>query len=172
MPNKLVIALTGMAVLFSTVAVCANPGFSGKWQIDRDLSSAIDPWSRIALDISVEGDLIIIEEMVSAGRRKNSQTYELDLTKKENVVPIRWWTGNRHIGAYMGGDGTMKIHAKWLDDGQTLQLESTYILQTSQGETSVRNYIEYRLSRDGKRLTRMILRSTRNRPILHVFSRP
>lgn len=161
-----------MVVLFSTLAVCANPGFSGKWQVERKLSDAIDPWSRINLDISVEGDRVIIEEMVSAGRRKNSQTYVLDLTKTDNVVPVGWWTGNRHIGAYLGGDGTMKIHAKWLDDGQTLQLESTYILQTSQGETPVRTYTEYRLSHHGKRLTRMILRSTRNRPILHVFTRP
>ncbi len=170
MRKNLAILAAGIAFLFSTVCVCANSGFSGKWQIEPKLSSAIDPWSRISLDISLEGNRIIIREMVSAGRRKNSQTYEIDVSKKQNVVPIAWWTGNRHIGAYIGGDGAMKIHAKWLDDGQTLNLKSSFILQTSQGDTPVRTYTEYRLSRDGKRLTRVTLRSTRNRPILHVFS--
>ena len=172
MPKKLSIMVTTMALLFTMVAVCANTGFSGQWQIDPELSTAIDPWRRINLDISVEGDRVVIEELVSAGRRRISQTYAFDVSKTENTVPVDWWTGNRHLGAYMGGDGTMNIHAKWLDDNQTLRLESTYILQTSQGETPVRTYTEYRLSHDGKRLTRMILRSTRNRPILHVFSRP
>jgi hypothetical protein len=78
---------------------------------------------------------------------------------------------DRHIGAYIGGDGTETMQSEWLDGGRTLRVESRYVLATSQGETPVRSTFEYRLSPDGEELTVIELRSTRNLPIVHVFTR-
>lgn len=162
--------LAAAFVVLFPVFLEANPAIAGSWRIDRDASSAIDPWRRILLDITVDGGAIEIDRTVTTGRRTSTQLYPLQVGETVSV-PITWWTGNRHIGAYIGGDGTESIQAHWLDDGQTLCLESRYILATSQGETPVRSYFEYRLSPDGDTLTVIELRSTRNLPIVHVFTR-
>lgn len=169
MKKHRILPLIILSALFAHGALHGNPAFSGNWKIDRELSTAIDPWRRILLNINVEGDIVKMEKTVTTGRRNHTEEYKLNLMKTKSEVPIEWWTGNRHIGAYIGGDENMEIQAEWLDQGQTLRTESEFILQTSQGETPVREYSEYRLSRDGNRLTVMTLRSSRPRPIYHVF---
>lgn len=146
------------------------PALSGSWTIDREASSPIDPWSRITLEIGVDGDAVNIERTVSTGRRTSSQAYPI-IVGEVSKVPVSWWTGNRHIGAYMGGDGTETLTAQWLDGGRTLRVESSYVLRTSQGETAVRSYYEYRLEPDGNQLTVIELRSSRSQPVVHVFKR-
>lgn len=160
-------------ILFALVVSTAraDPGFGGTWKIDPELSTAIDPWSRITLEVAVDGDRVTIEETVSTGRRGHTQTVEIDVSKDINRVPVDWWIGNRHIGAYMPAGGAMKVRGEWLDDGRTLALRANFELETSQGTAPVRTYTEYRLDRGGERLVRMRLRSTRELPILHVFTR-
>jgi hypothetical protein len=160
------------AVFMSLLPLClgAAPGLSGAWTIDRNASSAIDPWGRILLDIRVDGKAVEISRTVTTGRRNSSQVYPIRIGR-EVAVPVSWWTGNRHIGAYIGGDGTERLQAQWLDDGRTLRVESHYVLATSQGETPVRSTTEYRLSADGGELTVIELRSSRNLPTVHVFKR-
>jgi hypothetical protein len=151
--------------------VCqAGSGLAGNWTIDRAASSAIDPWRKIDLGIEVQGDAVTIDEAISAGRRKTAQVYPLKVGDTVDV-PIEWWAGNRHIGAYIGGDKTQKMRAAWLDEGQTLRVESNFILTTSQGDTPVRTYTEYRLSPGGETLTVITLRSSRPAPIVHVYKR-
>lgn len=170
--NRTILFYTAaMVCLAALPAAQANPGFAGEWVTDRELSSALDPFNRIELTIAVDGTTIEMVETYTTGRRRASNTYQLDTSVDTNIVPIDWWADNRHIGAFIGGDKTMRIRADWVDNGQTLRLESNYILQTSQGETPVRGYSEYRLSRDGERLTRIDLRSSRNLPVVRVFKR-
>lgn len=149
----------------------ANPDFAGKWQLRTDLSTAVDPWRTIRLDIDVDGSVIDIEKTVTTGRRSTTENYRLDTSLEENFVPMEVWLDNRHIGAYMPYNSGKTIRAEWLDGGKTLKMDSNYILETHQGETPVRAYVEYRLSRGGERLTMLEIRSARNRPILHVFER-
>lgn len=145
-------------------------GFGGSWTIDREASSAIDPWRRIHLEIAVEGDAVTLERTVTTGRRNSTETYPLKVGRTVRV-PVEWWTGNRHIGAYMGGDGRKAMTAAWMDGKRTLRVTADYVLETSQGESPVRSYTEYRLSPDGQTLTVLGLRSTRNLPTVHVFKR-
>lgn len=157
--------------LFALSLAEANPQLAGKWKIDRDLSTAFDPWRSIELEIEVDGSRVTIEELHTTGRRRSAQVYELDLGKPSNVVPVSLWTGNRHIGAYIGGDGTMRVDADLVDEGRTLALECHYVLDTSQGSTPVRSHKEFRPSADGDQLIVMELRSSRPRPVLYVFNR-
>ena len=163
----LLIAFIGLTV---SASLSAASEFTGSWTIDRDAGSAIDPWSRILLDIQADGKAVTLTRTVTTGRRNHAQVYALRIGKTVSV-PVEWWTGNRHIGAYIGGDQTEKVHAEWIDDGRTLRVESHYVLATSQGETPVRSYIEYRLSADGETLSVIELRSSRHLPIVHIFNR-
>lgn len=167
LPNKILFALG--ALLACSVPGWGVPQLDGKWVVDAAQSSALDPWRRIVLEIDVEGPAVTIAREVSAGRRVSSATYAL-LIDETVKVPVGWWTGNRHIGAYMGGDGTESIRATWLDN-RTLGVVSHYVLATSQGETPARSTYEYRLSPDGSTLTVIELRSSRDKPIVHVFNR-
>ena len=160
-----------LAILWiPSVGLCNEHQINGTWKIDREASTAIDPWRSIELVIEADELEIVVNRTVSTGRRKSSQEYNL-MIGEITIADVEWWTGNRHIGAYMGGDGKELMVARWLDGGRTLRVESGFTLATSQGETRVRNYYEYRLSPDGNELTVIELRSSRNRPIVHVFKR-
>lgn len=148
-----------------------NPGFSGQWTLDPERSSAVDPWRRIELDLSVEGDELVVSELLTTGRRKVRQIYHVPLGGETSESQVDWWTGNRHIGAFIADDGSMRMSGERVDEGRTLRVESRFTLATSQGEAPVREYAEYRLSPDGETLTRITLRSTRQLPVLHVFNR-
>lgn len=170
-PRNFLPAVLLFASIFVSLADAAESELAGAWTIDRDASSAIDPWSRIELDFQIDGDAITLTKRVSAGHRGNSQVYPL-VVNKTAKVKINLWTGNRHIGAYIGGDGTEKMHTTWQDKGRTLQVVSRYTLRTSQGDTPVRSHFEYRLSPCGKELTVIELRSSRNQAMVQVFRRP
>lgn len=157
--------------MFMATATFAGSPFEGNWVIDKELSTAFDPWRSIHLKIAAQGQKVTIEELHTTGRRKASQRYDLDLAESRNQIPIGLWTGNRHIGAYIGGDRTMTIDARLVDEGRTLVLECHYVLDTSQGATPVRSHKEFRVSADGDQLIVMELRSTRPRPILHIFNK-
>lgn len=149
----------------------AEGEFSGQWRLDPKRSSAVDPWRSIELQISVEGDQARVTELMTTGRRSAEQAFEIDLSQGANEVPFEWWAGNRHIGAFAGINAVKRISGERLDGGRTLRLESTFDLHTSQSETPAREYSEYRISDDGKTLTRITLRSTRPLPLVHVFDR-
>jgi hypothetical protein len=168
---RLIKVLAVLSVCLPLEPVLANEAFTGTWVTDARLSSALDPFRRVELEIEVKGEQVTIVETYTTGRRSNTETYVLDTGGEENVVPVSWWSANRHIGAYLGGDKTMRMQAEWIDDGMTLQITSHFLLETSQADTPVRTHAEYRLSRDGNRLTRLELRSTRNLPVIHVYNR-
>ena len=158
------------ALLVPSVGLCNEHQINGTWKIDKAAGTPIDPWGSIELVIEADKLEIVVNRTVSTGRRKSSQEYNL-MIGEITIADVEWWTGNRHIGAYMGGDGKELMVARWLDGGRTLRVESSLVLATSQGETQIRNYYEYRLSPDGNELTVIELRSSRNRPIVHVFKR-
>lgn len=148
-----------------------NPDFSGRWLIDANRSTPLDPWRSLEIDISVKGDSVSIIRDYSAGSRVASESMALDMTRASQDVVVDGWWDNRHIGAYLGGGKKQTVAARWLDEGQTLQLNIDMILETSQGDAPVRVIRELRLSEDGQTLTVLQLRSSRNLPIVRVFNR-
>jgi hypothetical protein len=95
----------------------------------------------------------------------------LDLAKDVNVVPVEWWPDNRHIGAYIGPDRTKRVRVELLDEGRLLRTSADLVLATQQGERAVNILSDYRVSANGAVLTLIELRSTRNDPIVYVFTR-
>lgn len=151
----------------------AAAAFAGSWQLDADRSTAIDPWRRLTLDLAFDGDAVIVERRWRGSREGGST---LDSVR---VVPggpaatakLEQWPDNRHLGAYLAGDSTKTVTARWLDDGRTLATESRLTVSVQQGTQPIRIYTEYRLSPDGDRVDVLELRSTRPRPVHYVFRR-
>lgn len=145
--------------------------FIGEWEFDRDQSTDLSPWSRCVLVIAQDGDQLTISRTLGGGRRTHVDVIPLDVTKEVNVVPQGWWIGNRHIGAYSPHDATKVVRAKTLDDGKLLRLETDLVLETQQGSRDVNIISQYQISPDGDLLIVTDLRSTRPRPVVHVFTR-
>jgi len=163
------VLLFGLWLILPSAAV-ANPDLAGSWVTIPGEGTSTDPWGRLYLDISIDGKDITVTKTVGGGRRTHSQVYPLKIGRKVDVK-VDWWTENRHIGAYSTGDKIETIRANWLDDKAVLRTESVITLQTSQGNTSVRTYAEYRISDSGKKLTVIQLRSSRDRPLVYVYER-
>lgn len=160
---------------FLTLAALASAApshpLAGRWVIDPARSTELSPWRSIELTLSVEGDIVRLHRHFSAGRRTFDEHAELDLSRPVNLVPVAWWPDNRHLGAYISGDKQKRVHARWLDDGRILRLSSDLILSTSQGDRAVNVLSDFKVSANGALLTVTELRSTRNQPVVHTFTR-
>lgn len=145
--------------------------FNGTWKIDLHRSTELSPWKSLELTFDVRGDQVVLQRAFAWGRRTFRETLDLDLRKEVNRVPTPWWPDNRHLGAYATGDQIKRVRAAWLDGGRLLRLSSDLTLETQQGEREVNILSDYKLSANGAVLTLTELRSTRNRPIVYVFTR-
>ncbi len=165
-PFRLLILLLATCPL----ATLGSP-LAGSWKIDVSRSTELSPWSDFVLTIAVDDDTVTFERQLGAGRRGFADSMTIDLSQPETVVPVAMWPDNRHIGAYIGGDRTKRVSARWLDDGQILRLSTDLVLATQQGDRTVNTLSDYKVSSNGTRLTLTELRSTRNRPVVYVFNR-
>lgn len=160
-----------VSLLSLTVCAAAPSPLAGIWRIDPARSSELSPWREIVLTIAVDGDRVQLDRHFAAGRRTFDERLALDLAQPVNLVPVAWWPDNRHLGAYIGGDKTKRVHATWLDDRRILRLSSDLTLSTSQGDRAVNILSDYKVSANGAQLTLTELRSTRNQPVVHTFTR-
>ena len=144
---------------------------AGTWRYDAARSTELSAWGSLKLVITVDGPHVTLTRQYAAGRRNYDEITSLNLNLNLNVVPVDWWPDNRHIGAYIGGDKTKKIHAELLDGGRMLRTNADLVLATQQGERAVNILSDYKVSANGAQLTLIELRSTRNDPIVYVFTR-
>jgi hypothetical protein len=170
MKNHLLPKLFAAAFLLAAISCAAEP-LAGTWRIVRDRSTELSPWSNLVLTIEIAGDHVRLHRHFAAGRRTYEETFSLDVAKPVNVVPMPWWPDNRHLGAYAAGDMTRKISASWLDGRRILRLSTEVTLDTQQGPRDVNILSDYKVSANGAELTLTELRSTRNRPVVYVFTR-
>lgn len=145
-------------------------GLAGIWRFDPTRSTELSPWRDYELTITVEGDRATIARRLAWGRRAFSDRLTVDPAAPA-TVPVAFWPDNRHLGAYIGGDRTKRVRAEWLDQGRILRLFTELTLSTQQGDRAVNVLSDYKLSADGSTLVLTEIRSTRNRPVVHVFTR-
>jgi hypothetical protein len=158
--------------LFSSGLVAADAHLlAGSWRYDASRSMQLSSWGSLKLTIKADGAHVTVTRQYAAGRRVFDEVTPLDLSQPVSVVPVEWWPDNRHIGAYIGGDRAKHIRAELLDDGRLLRTSADLVLATQQGERAVNILSDYRVSANGSVLTLIELRSTRNDPIVYVFTR-
>jgi hypothetical protein len=75
------------------------------------------------------------------------------------------------MAVYARPKETARVQASWIDDGCTLRVEAQVPVETSQGNTTMRLYDEYRLLEDGQELVLIELHSTRDRPLVYHFTK-
>ena len=179
--SLLVALATAHAAPASVVAPLPSPArasaaatatdFNGTWKIDLHRSTELSPWKSMELTFDVKGDHVVLHRAFAWGRRTFKETLDLNLKQEVNFVPTPWWPDNRHLGAYSAGDQIKRVRASWLDGGRLLRLSSDLTPETQQGNREVNILSDYKLSANGAVLTLTELRSTRNRPVVYVFTR-
>lgn len=162
----------GLVFLAAALARAADPAaaLAGTWQIDLARSTELSPWKTYRLTISVDGDRVTFDRHLAWGRRAFADTMTVS-TRTPAVIPVSLWPDNRHLGAYIGGDRTKTVTATFLDQGRALRLSTDLTLSTQQGERAVNILSDYKVSANGTQLTLTELRTTRNRPVVYVFTR-
>jgi len=161
-----------MAVVATSLLIAADPSpLAGTWRFDAARSTELSPWTGYELTITVTGDQVTIDRHLGSGRREFSDSMTVNTARPSTVIPVSMWPDNRHLGAYIGGDQTKRVHAAWLDAGRILRLSTDLVLATSQGDRAVNILSNYQVSASGTQLTLTELRSTRNRPVVYVFNR-
>ncbi len=148
----------------------ADHPLAGSWRIDLGRSTELSPWKDYELTFTTAGDTVTIHRRLAWGRREF--TDEMTVGPGQPViVPVALWPDNRHLGAYIGGDRTKHVRTEWIDAGRVLRLSTDLVLSTQQGERAVNILSDYKVSANGVQLILTELRSTRNRPVVYVFTR-
>ena len=156
--------------LVAQAAPAASP-LAGTWRLDPARSTELSPWQNYELVITVRDSLVTIDRKLAWSRREYADRMALDLRQPETAVTVEGWPDNRHLGAYIGENKAKRVRAAWLDDGRILRLSSDLVLETQQGPRAVNILSDYKVSANGAELTLTELRSTRNRPVVYVFTR-
>lgn len=170
MPTFSRLCFHASCLIATAVAVAASP-LAGSWKIDTARSTELSPWRTYQLDITVDGDRVVIARQLGWGRRTHRESMTLDTSSDVNAVPLDYWVDNRHLGAYLGGDRQQQVRATWVDDRRVLRLDADLTLETQQGERDVNILSQYHASPDGRTLTLTQMRSTRPRPVVYVFTK-
>jgi hypothetical protein len=169
LPWRTALAILGLCA--ATRLAAAQPTMAGNWTLDAARSTNLGGWQTFDLSIELDHSHLKISRHVVSEGRDTLSVIPLDLSLPVNRVEIPWWIDNRHIGAYSGGDKIALMHTRWLDNGRVLRTDADLTLATQQGEHPVNIVTDYKLSTDGKLLTVLELRSTRDLPIIYVFHR-
>lgn len=165
------------ALCLATAVFAAEPaagsGLAGKWTLDVARSTPIRPWDTLTLEIAASGDTATVIRHLSWGAdRKVSDTTKVATDGKTSTAnPVGYWLDTWYTNVYVGGDRQKQVTGEWLDGGRVLKLETRLQLEAQQGDHPVHIYDEYRLSADGRTLKLYELRSTRDEPMVYVFTR-
>ena len=187
MPLRSLLSSTLLALVCAVTTTASAPGatasastlsaatpsnaFAGTWRFDPARSTNLAAWRSFELRIELSPTEVEFERRLGWGRRTHEETMRLPLDGRRTAIAVPYWSDNRHIGAYIGGDGHKQSQLRVLDDGRVFRVESDLILETQQGERAVNVLSDYHLSPDGQTLTLMEIRSSRPRPITYVFTR-
>jgi hypothetical protein len=143
----------------------------GAWTLLPDQSTAVDPWKSLSIEIEATRSRLRLRRVWRGNYGFAAvDSVAVPIDGEFHQVPLTQWSENRHIGVFVGPDSTKKVSATWLDEDQTLRVETLLPARTSQGTTPLRTYAEYRVGPRGV-LTVLELRSTRPRPIRYTFRR-
>ncbi|WP_221031570.1 hypothetical protein [Actomonas aquatica] len=167
------LALLALLALTSTLfaATAPSPALTGTWTFDADRSTDLSPWRTATLEITLDGSDLVIARTLKSGRRTFTDSLTIDLSAPSTTNPLEWWVDNRHLGAYAPHEGTQVVSPSVYDDGRVLRLNIDYNLETQQGSRPVNTLRQFQISPDGQVLTVTDLRTTRPRPVVHVFQR-
>jgi hypothetical protein len=154
-----------------------NPAFNGKWELIKEKSSDVGGGSFI-LKIQIEDSKITLTRRFGMGRGSGSGpedilTVTTDGKPNKFKIDRRTFSPNSYMGTIMLVGEERIIKAEWLDEGNTLKLEESYPLWTSQGTTEVKTTHLYKLDPVKEEIVYTIERNTRpNSPASKYVFKP
>jgi len=169
MKRTLLKFLLGLALL-PLVAVAGDPALNGRWRMDPARSTALDGWTAMDLVISADGSKVSLRHDMTWHATKVTATNPVDTAQPVEITDF-FRVDQRHMAVYARPKAAAQVSAAWLDNGRTLRVEAQVPLETSQGDTTMRLYQEYRLLEGGTELVLIELHSTRSRPLVYHFTK-
>lgn len=168
--KRILIQFLLAAWLLPLAAVAADPAFNGRWRLDPARSTALDGWSTLDLVIQVEGAKVSLLHDLTWHATKVTATNVVDTAQPAMVVNF-FRLDQRHMAVYARPKEAAAVTAAWIDGGRTLRVEAQVPLETSQGNTTMRLYQEYRLGEGDSELVLMELHNTRDRALTYHFTK-
>ncbi|MDB6167508.1 MAG: hypothetical protein JWM88_372 [Verrucomicrobia bacterium] len=157
-------------LLFPRALAASDAAFDGRWRLDPARSTALDGWSTLDLVIQTEGSKVTMRHDLTWHATKVQATNVLD-TAGPAAVKNFFRLDQRHMAVYARPKESAQVQASWIDHGRTLRVEAAVPVETSQGNTSMRIYEEYRLQEGEAELMLIELHHTRPRPLVYRFTR-
>ena len=159
-----------LSLFLPLAASAADADFTGRWRLDPARSTALDGWSTADLVIGVEGPKVSLRHDMTWHSTKVTATNVVDTTAPADLANF-FRLDQRHMAVYARPTESARVTAAWLDGGRTLRVEAQVPLETSQGNTTMRLYDEYRLLEGGQTLLLVELHNTRDRPLVYRFTK-
>lgn len=168
--KRLCSRILALALFLPLAALAADSDFAGRWRLDPARSAALDGWSTADLVISVDGSKVTLLHDMTWHATKVTATNVVDTAAPADAVNF-FRFDQRHMAVYARPGEAAHVTAAWIDGGRTLRVEALVPLETSQGNTTMRLYDEYRLLEGGKTLLLIELHNTRDRPLIYQFTK-
>lgn len=172
--NVLRCFLYGLFALYATVASASaaseKNAFEGRWRLDTARSTPLDGWHAWDLVVRVDGSQIHLQHDMRWIKTQISATNTVDVATPV-VIEKYFRVEQRHAALYPAKGGKTSARAAWLDNNRTLRVEADTPIETSQGDTRMRIYSEYRLLEGDGALLLVELHNTRPRPLVYRFNR-
>ncbi|MEO6874161.1 MAG: hypothetical protein ABI222_05010 [Opitutaceae bacterium] len=156
--------------LVPLAALAGDASLNGHWRMDTPRSTALDGWSTADLVISNAGSKVSLQHDMTWRATKVTATNTVDTAAPVEVKNF-FRIDQRHMAVYARPTAAAKVTATWIDGGNTLRVEALVPVETSQGNTIMRLYDEYRLLEGGKELVLIELHSSRSRPLVYRFTK-
>ncbi len=149
-------------------AVVGAPEFAGTWKLIPELSTEIDLYATLTLEVSLKEEGVLLVQTWGTTRRF-VDSLDLRTDGKPTLVPVknRVFPTNVFMGLAMPVGSERQLVARWDRDGTVLKVQETFTVRGSQGPTPVQCTHTYELREDGDILIYEIARSSRPGSPLH-----
>ncbi len=159
-----------MLCLLPLAAMASDASFNGRWRMDTARSTALDGWTTADIVIQADGSKVGFRYDMTWHATKATAAQTVDTAQPVDITHF-FRIDQRHMAVYALPKQAAHVTASWLDAGKTLRVEAQVPVETSQGNTTMRIYQEYRLLEGGNDLVLIELHGSRDRPLTYYFTR-
>lgn len=171
-PGKYI--LVSLLFLLPAIAKCQTKAeIFGKWTLIPDSSAHVFLYRTVSLRIKDEGSHV---KIIRKWGHKYARTDSLYLATNGSInsVPVnnRVWPTSVMLAVSMIPGSNEKVTAHWVRRGKDLQVNETYPVLDSQGQSEVHSHSTYKITNDGENLVMTVRRDSRpGQPLRYTFRR-
>ncbi|MDW7679348.1 MAG: hypothetical protein SCK70_02215 [bacterium] len=165
-----------LLIIFAQACSETDSVIFGKWKLNLEKSTDIAPWRYRQLELEIvqnENELQLIHNWKH--RRHGDWVDTLKLVPGgdtvKSIIRSPHWVENWFMGVLSKENSVRTTVGEWEKPGKYLKTSTEQMVEISQGETNIRTYRSYQISRYGNELTVIEKRSSRPAEIRLVFDR-